>query len=121
MEEHGHQRRKEVQNLHDLGIDFVHRCGGLPLAIKVIARVLATKDQTENEWKKILVKDAWSMSSLPSEITSPIYLSYEELPHHLKQCFIYCAIFPEDSVIYRDDIERTSGYNILENHPAATP
>ncbi|CAD6255402.1 unnamed protein product [Miscanthus lutarioriparius] len=77
------------------------------LAIKVIARVLATKDQTENEWKKILVKDAWSMSSLPSEITSPIYLSYEELPHHLKQCFIYCAIFPEDSVIYRDDIRRT--------------
>ncbi|CAD6252373.1 unnamed protein product [Miscanthus lutarioriparius] len=46
------------------------------------------------------------MSSLPSEIISPIYLSYEELPHHLKQCFIYCAIFPEDSVIYHDDIVR---------------
>ncbi|CAD6342755.1 unnamed protein product [Miscanthus lutarioriparius] len=102
----GIKEEKEVQNLHDLGIDIVRRCGGLPLAIKVIARVLATKDQTENEWKKILVKDAWSMSSLPSEITSPIYLSYEELPHHLKQCFIYCAIFPEDSVIYRDDIVR---------------
>ncbi|CAD6255398.1 unnamed protein product [Miscanthus lutarioriparius] len=100
----GIKEEKEVQNLHDLGIDIVRRCGGLPLAIKVIARVLATKDQTENEWKKILVKDAWSMSSLPSEITSPIYLSYEELPHHLKQCFIYCAIFPEDSVIYRDAI-----------------
>ncbi|CAD6255406.1 unnamed protein product [Miscanthus lutarioriparius] len=102
----GIKEEKEVQNLHDLGIDIVRRCGGLPLAIKVIARVLAAKDQTENEWKKILVKDAWSMSGLPSEITSPIYLSYEELPHHLKQCFIYCAIFPEDSVIYRDDIVR---------------
>ncbi|CAD6255783.1 unnamed protein product [Miscanthus lutarioriparius] len=102
----GIKEEKEVQNLHDLGIDIVRRCGGLPLAIKVIARVLATKDQTENEWKKILVKDACSMSSLPSEITSPIYLSYEELPHHLKQCFIYCAILPEDSVIYRDDVVR---------------
>lgn len=47
---------KEVQNLRDIGIDIVRRCGGLPLAIKVIARVLASKDQTENEWKKILGK-----------------------------------------------------------------
>jgi hypothetical protein len=102
----GIKEEKEVQNLHDLGIDIVRRCGGLPLAIKVIARVLATKDQTENDWKKILVKDAWSMSNLPSEITSALYLSYEELPHHLKQCFIYCALCPEDSVIYRDHIVR---------------
>jgi len=54
----GIKEEKEVQNLHDLGIDIVRRCGGLPLAIKVIARVLASKDQIENEWKKILVKDA---------------------------------------------------------------
>ena len=102
----GIKEEKEVQNLHDLGIDIVRRCGGLPLAIKVIARVLASKDQIENEWKKILVKDAWSMSNLPSEITSAIYLSYEELPQHLKQCFIYCALYPEDSVIYREDVGR---------------
>ncbi|CAD6337229.1 unnamed protein product [Miscanthus lutarioriparius] len=94
----GIKEEKEVQNLHDLGIDIVRRCGGLPLAIKVIARVLASKDQIENEWKKILVKDAWSMSNLPSEITSAIYLSYEEVPQHLKQCFIYCALYPEDSL-----------------------
>jgi hypothetical protein len=52
------------------------------------------------------LKGAWSMHNLPREITSAIYLSYEELPHHLKQCFIYCASYPEDSVIYRDDIVR---------------
>jgi hypothetical protein len=64
--------------------------------------VLASKDRTENEWKKILRKDAWSMSNLPSEIKGALYLSYEELPHHLKQCFVYCAIYPEDKVIHRD-------------------
>ncbi|TVU24386.1 hypothetical protein EJB05_26820, partial [Eragrostis curvula] len=95
---------KEVQNLRGLGIQIIHKCGCLPLAIKVIARVLACKDQTEDEWKKILRKDAWSMSKLPCEITGALYLSYEELPHHLKQCFLYLAMYPEDADIYRNDI-----------------
>ncbi|CAN6226631.1 unnamed protein product [Urochloa humidicola] len=97
---------KEVQNLKNLGMDIVQKCGCLPLAIKVVARVLASKDQTENEWKKILRKDAWSMRNPSSEITSVLYLSYEELPHYLKQCFVYCAMFPEDANIFRDDIVR---------------
>ncbi|XP_062182783.1 putative disease resistance protein RGA1 [Phragmites australis] len=97
---------KGVQNLRDIGIKIVRKCGGLPLAIKLIARVLASKDQTENEWKKILRKDAWSMSNIPSEIRGALYLSYEELPHHLKQCFVYCATYPEDKVICREDIIR---------------
>jgi hypothetical protein len=102
----GVKEEKEVQNVRDLGMDIVRRCGGLPLAIKVIARVLASKDQNENEWMKILGKDAWSMTKLPSEITSALYLSYEELPYHLRQCFAYCAMFPEDAVFLRDDIVR---------------
>ncbi|CAO2142754.1 unnamed protein product [Urochloa humidicola] len=97
---------KEVENLRDLGRDIVRRCGCLPLAIKIVARVLARKDQTENEWKNILRKDAWSMSKPHSEITSALYLSYDELPHCLKQCFIYCAMFSEDGIIYRHDIVR---------------
>jgi hypothetical protein len=40
------------------------------------------------------------------EIPSALYISYEELPLCLKQCFVYCAIFFEDAVIYRDDITR---------------
>ena len=102
----GVNKEEDVQNLRDLGIDIVRRCGCLPLAIKVVARILASKDQTENEWKKILGKDAWSMSRLPNEITGALYVSYEELPSHLKQCFVYCALFPEDTVIYRDVIIR---------------
>ncbi|TKW02139.1 hypothetical protein SEVIR_8G226273v4 [Setaria viridis] len=100
------KEEKVVENLRELGKDIVRRCGCLPLGIKVIARVLASKDQTENEWKKILRKDASSMSKLHSEVTSALYLSYEDLPHCLKQCFVYCAMFPEDSVIFRDDIVR---------------
>ncbi|TVU23533.1 hypothetical protein EJB05_25907, partial [Eragrostis curvula] len=97
---------REVYNLRDIGIEIVQKCGRLPLGIKLIARVLASKDQTENEWMKVLRKDAWSMSNLPSEIKGALYLSYEELPHYLKQCFVYCALFPEDKVILQNDFVR---------------
>uniref|UniRef100_J3N9N7 Uncharacterized protein n=1 Tax=Oryza brachyantha TaxID=4533 RepID=J3N9N7_ORYBR len=97
---------KELQNLRDIGIQIVRKCYGLPLAIKVIARVLASKDKSEKEWKKILNKNSWSLRNLPDEIRGALYLSYDELPQHLKQCFIYCAVYPEDSTINRDDITR---------------
>nr|AAR99710.1 NBS-LRR-like protein D [Oryza sativa Indica Group] len=97
---------KEVQNLRDIGIEIVQKCGGLPLAIKVIARVLASKDKTENEWKKILANYVWSMDKLPKEIRGALYLSYDDLPQHLKQCFLYCIVYPEDCTIRRDDLIR---------------
>nr|BBD82324.1 putative NBS-LRR-like protein B [Oryza sativa Indica Group]BBD82334.1 putative NBS-LRR-like protein B [Oryza sativa Indica Group] len=97
---------KEVQNLRDIGIEIVQKCGGLPLAIKVIARVLASKDKTENEWKKILANNVWSMAKLPKEITGALYLSYDDLPQHLKQCFLYCIVYPEDWTIDRDYLIR---------------
>jgi hypothetical protein len=46
-------------------------------SIKLIAKVLASKDRKENEWKKILRKDAWSMSNIPSEIKGALYLMLE--------------------------------------------
>jgi len=54
----GIKHEKEVQNLRELGIDIVRRCGCLPLAIMVVARALGSKEQTENEWNKFSRKDA---------------------------------------------------------------
>ncbi|XP_051180355.1 putative disease resistance protein RGA4 [Lolium perenne] len=98
---------KEVHNLTSTGIEIVRKCGYLPLAIKVIASVLASKNQTENEWQNILrLIGAWSESKLPDDIEGALYLSYNELPHHVRQCFLYCALYPEDAVIFRDDLIR---------------
>ncbi|XP_066161679.1 disease resistance RPP13-like protein 4 [Oryza sativa Japonica Group] len=97
---------KQVQNLRDIGMEIVRKCYGLPLAIKVISRVLISKDKSEKEWKKILNKNSWKTNNFPSEIIGALYLSYDELPQHLKQCFLYCAIYPENSTINRDDITR---------------
>ncbi|KAJ1276828.1 hypothetical protein BS78_05G245600 [Paspalum vaginatum] len=96
----------KIQRLKEIGIEIVRMCAGLPLPIKVTASVLMTKDQTENEWRKVINRSAWSMSNLPPDLRGALYLSYDELPRFLKQCFIYCALFLEDSIIYRDDLRR---------------
>ncbi|XP_062182780.1 putative disease resistance protein RGA4 [Phragmites australis] len=96
----------EVQNLRGIGMDIVRMCGGLPLAIKVTASVLATKDKTENQWRNFINKSAWSMNKVPIELRGALYLSYDDLPWYLKQCFLYCALYPEDFIMHRDDLIR---------------
>ncbi|XBI61893.1 hypothetical protein VPH35_042631 [Triticum aestivum] len=95
---------KQVQNFRNTGIEIVRKCGHLPLAIKVTSSSLASKDLTENEWKKYLGKYIDSQSILLDEVELALYLSYDELPHRLKQCFLYCALYVEDSIIRRDEV-----------------
>jgi len=99
-------KETEVENLRVLGVDIVRLCGGLPLAIKVTASVLSAKEKTESEWRKVISKSTVYTSKLPSELSGALYLSYDELPRHLKQCFLYCALYPEDFSMHRDDLVR---------------
>ncbi|KAM3346674.1 hypothetical protein ACQJBY_020945 [Aegilops geniculata] len=98
------EEEKEVQNLRKTGIEIVHKCGRLPLAIKVTASALSSRELTENEWKRYLGRFIGSQSILLDEIEEALYLSYDELPHRLKQCFLYCALYVEDSVIRRHEV-----------------
>ncbi|XP_044974710.1 putative disease resistance protein RGA4 [Hordeum vulgare subsp. vulgare] len=95
---------KQVQKLRNTGIEIVRKCGHLPLAIKVTSSALASRDLTENEWKQYLGKYIGSESILLDEIELALYLSYDELPHRLKQCFLYCAMYVEDSIIERKQV-----------------
>ncbi|XP_008775257.2 putative disease resistance protein RGA3 [Phoenix dactylifera] len=94
----------EIQHLKDIGMEIVKKCDGLPLAIKVIAGVLCTKGKTWTAWNRVLESTAWSTSGLPKEVEGGLYLSYEDLPSYLKQCFMYCSLFPEDDIIPKGTI-----------------
>ncbi|KAJ9697209.1 hypothetical protein PVL29_009130 [Vitis rotundifolia] len=81
--------------------DIVKRCGGLPLAIVAIGGLLSRKEKIVSEWKKFsdsLGSELESDSHLES-INTILSLSYCDLPCHLKSCFLYLAIFPEDHTI----------------------
>ena len=79
--------------LEGIGKKIVHKCQGLPLAIKAMGCLLHSKVEAR-EWNDVLSSELWD---LPKDAVLPaLRLSYSYLPSHLKRCFSYCAIFPKD-------------------------
>ncbi|OAY85687.1 putative disease resistance protein RGA3 [Ananas comosus] len=97
---------EDAQSLRSVGVQIVNKCGGLPLAIRVTAGLLTTKEKRKKEWDKVLRSNAWSMSELPEEFRGALYLSYDDLPPHLKQCFLSLCLYPEDYGLDRWDLRR---------------
>ncbi|KZV56486.1 hypothetical protein F511_22294 [Dorcoceras hygrometricum] len=86
--------------LEEIGKTIVRNCGGLPLAIAAISGLLAKSSRAVEYWESVAngTYEALNMGGdgFCFEILS---LSYRHLPVHLKPCFLYMAIYPEDSYI----------------------
>ncbi|KAB1227684.1 putative disease resistance RPP13-like protein 1 [Morella rubra] len=78
---------------------IVKKCEGLPLAAKTIGCLLWSKLDVD-EWKTILKSDLWDFP----DIIPALRLSYKYLPSHLKRCFAYCSIFPQDYRFKKDTL-----------------
>uniref|UniRef100_A0A0E0PTH2 Uncharacterized protein n=1 Tax=Oryza rufipogon TaxID=4529 RepID=A0A0E0PTH2_ORYRU len=76
---------------------ILKKCGGLPLAIITIGGLLAAKDV--KEWDGLYAQIPSELENNPS--FEVLALSYKYLPSHLKPCFLYLSIFPEDFEIQR--------------------
>ncbi|XP_018687059.2 putative disease resistance protein RGA3 [Musa acuminata AAA Group] len=87
----------EIGRLKEIGKKIVEKCDGLPLAIKAVGGVLRSKETSQAEWKKVCESDWWHMKQMEEEVPRALYLSYEDLPYHLKLCFLYCALYPLDN------------------------
>ncbi|WVZ53267.1 hypothetical protein U9M48_004235, partial [Paspalum notatum var. saurae] len=84
----------EIDALENIGMEILGRCGGLPLAIKVIGGLLRHRRMNIVEWEMVLNNPSWSIDAMPEELNHAIYLSYDDLPPHLKQCLLYYSLFP---------------------------
>ncbi|KAL6653879.1 hypothetical protein ACP70R_008803 [Stipagrostis hirtigluma subsp. patula] len=89
-----------IDRLKDVGMKIAKKCGGLPLAVKVLGGLLSTRCPNQRDWEDVLNDPAWSVSGLPLELDNRIYMSYADLTPQLKQCFLYCSLFPKGTSIW---------------------
>ncbi|XP_027164616.1 putative late blight resistance protein homolog R1B-17 [Coffea eugenioides] len=87
------------QALHELGMEIAEKCWGLPLALVVVAGVLATIEHDILLWEKFAESLTSTMVSGTDQWKKSLELSYEHLPYHLKACLLYFAAFREDEKI----------------------
>ncbi|KAM0037069.1 putative P-loop containing nucleoside triphosphate hydrolase, leucine-rich repeat domain superfamily [Helianthus debilis subsp. tardiflorus] len=89
--------------LRPYGEGIVKKCDNLPLALRVLGRLLRTKTKEEDVWKELLNSDIWELGK-GGEIIPALRLSYHDLSTCLKQLFAYCSLFPKDYVFDKDNL-----------------
>nr|TKW28814.1 hypothetical protein SEVIR_3G352900v2 [Setaria viridis] len=86
------------QVLRAVATEVLRKCGGLPLAIISISGLLANRCHRVEEWENISnsISSAVGTASQIQKMKRILFLSYFDLPHHLKSCLLYLSVFPED-------------------------
>ncbi|VAI19157.1 unnamed protein product [Triticum turgidum subsp. durum] len=93
----------------EISVEILKKCGGLPLAIITIASLLACHEAgSSNEWESINNSLGAKFATKPilEEMRGILNLSYTHLLIHLRPCFLYLGMYPEDRLIIRDDLVR---------------
>ncbi|VAI92812.1 unnamed protein product [Triticum turgidum subsp. durum] len=95
-------------SLKEAANDILKKCRGLPLAINAISSLLATTRETKEEWDRVRhsIRSSKVKSDIIDTMNYILSLSYFDLPHHLRSCLLYLALFPEDELIERQRLVR---------------
>ncbi|KAJ0891100.1 putative P-loop containing nucleoside triphosphate hydrolase [Helianthus annuus] len=101
------------------GMRIVESCKGLPLAVVVIAGVLAKEAWSEEFWVEIANRVGSYIVDDQNGCMEILALSYNHLPLHLRECFLYLGGFPED---YNFRVQRLIWLlkivSVIKNHPS---
>ncbi|KAM0908776.1 hypothetical protein ACQ4PT_015253 [Festuca glaucescens] len=95
-------------SLKEASKDVLKKCRGLPLAITAISSLLATTRETKEEWDRVRhsIRSSKAKIDIIETINYILSLSYFDLPHHLRSCLLYLALFREDEMIERQRLVR---------------
>ncbi|GLU23388.1 hypothetical protein SLE2022_393990 [Rubroshorea leprosula] len=77
---------------------ILKKCNGLPLAIGVVAKTMRGKSDRYS-WET-----ANKELSKSEEIVDRLKFSYDHLEEQYKKCFLYCALYPEDHEISKEEL-----------------
>ncbi|KFK34273.1 hypothetical protein AALP_AA5G123500 [Arabis alpina] len=101
----GENTLKIHEDIPDLARQVAGKCAGLPLALNVIGETMSCRTTVE-EWHRaidVLTLSAADFAGMEDEILPILKYSYDSLNGEvMKSCFLYCSLFPEDALIYKD-------------------
>ncbi|KAH0741397.1 hypothetical protein KY290_034440 [Solanum tuberosum] len=97
------QQEEMNPNLVAIGKEIVKKSGGVPLAAKTLGGLLHF-ERKEREWEHLRDSEIWNLPQDESSIMPALKLSYHHLPLDLRQCFTYCAVFPKDTVMKKENL-----------------
>uniref|UniRef100_A0A0D3HQ03 WRKY domain-containing protein n=1 Tax=Oryza barthii TaxID=65489 RepID=A0A0D3HQ03_9ORYZ len=85
--------------------DIVRKCGGLPLAIVIVASLVASHLEKQEQWDYINKSLGYSLMANPTleGMKQLLNLCYNNLPQHLKACMLYLSMY-QDHIIWKDDL-----------------
>ncbi|XP_015619240.1 disease resistance protein RGA5 [Oryza sativa Japonica Group] len=93
-----------------IAIDILKKCGGVPLAVVVIASLLASQEEVNklDNWLKIKYSMGFELERNPNSkwMKHILKLSYNNLSSDLKTCFLYLHMYPENYDIMKKDSMR---------------
>ncbi|XP_044438343.1 disease resistance protein RPM1 isoform X2 [Triticum aestivum] len=103
--ETNHECHAELKPLSE---EIVSKCKGLPLAVVSVGSLLCVCEKTMEEWRRVNNQLSWEINnnSRLGHIRNVLHLSFIYLPTHLKSCFLYCSLFPEDYLFTRKKLLR---------------
>ncbi|XP_028805897.1 probable disease resistance protein At5g63020 [Neltuma alba] len=115
----GEETLKSDPIIPKLAGEMARECKGLPLALTVVGRAMAGVKSVETweDSKNNLRSSSRTASDVETEVFSILKFSYDQLDETHRECFLYCALYPEDYEIQVDDlIEKWIGEGFLYNN-----
>ncbi|XP_077223703.1 disease resistance protein At4g27190-like [Tasmannia lanceolata] len=100
----------DCQSLQDVARKAAQECRGLPLALVTLGGALSGNNNLsvwENAVTELKRSDPVYIEGMEKEVYQSLRISFSHLKtEELKQCFLFCALFPEDFEIPADRMIR---------------
>ncbi|KAL2932645.1 hypothetical protein RDABS01_015764 [Bienertia sinuspersici] len=96
-------------DLNNLASEIVKECGGLPIALVTLGRVLRNKEPRfwDDAAYELRQSRPLNIKGMHENVFSCLKLSFDEFQNEEAQmCFLYCALFPEDYDVQVEDLLR---------------
>ncbi|XP_022883191.1 putative late blight resistance protein homolog R1B-17 [Olea europaea var. sylvestris] len=89
-------QEKCPHELEDIGRTIAKNCHGLPLSIVLITGLLSNVGKARDEWEHVAKNLSSLIAEKDGQCSEILNLSFKHLPTHLKACFLYMGVFPEN-------------------------